>query len=995
MAAVALAGVGSAGCGDEDPCANKTCTFGTCDSANGQCVNVEDCRVDSECLPGYLCESGGTCEPQTTCQDDSDCEQGICEAETCVNPPSCSSDEDCVERTFCGADGTCQRDPCNDVTCNRGMCERGTDDCISIPSCTQENQQYNCVRGEKCASGTCEPMESYCDDVTCERGVCNYEAGGCINASDCEGDNANCREGFFCNSMDQCAPNLCVQDNVNCGANGVCQPASGECQNAVSCESNDQCLGNHWCVDGSCVLQTTACGTASGDGGCPGGQTCEYDPEGLQTNCKRPETCDTSLDCLPDPGSDEELTQCGGRTCLSLVQCSADRFEPSDTAEEAVVVAEAASSGLIDGVNLCGGEDGGTDTDVYTLTTTNFVSGTTEGQIVIDVAIPQQAIGLGEMTMQVTGPTGRTFSEDLGARGQKGEMSLNVPFGIPEGGTYEIVLSPGEQFNETTGLAYDMSVSIEEEQGSGGSACGDVSSIPTLDLGERNNGSITEETSSDVTPTCLPSEETAGDDIYAFTIDRPQEVRVTVSGDSSSDNPAVALRRRCGVSGTELACADMGGEGKLEWVEQVLAPGTYYVIVQAGAGGEGPGLEDYTVRAETTAVTSCAPGDNYCANGQEAFRCTPDGGRYRGTTCDAGCNPMTGRCNSPQGDFCSDAEALSMSDAPQGQTNDDGEPYLTRSAEFLQLQNSYAPRSASCIDEVNPAVGGPDKVYEVQIPANRALTVDADYENEVEGSIYVAESCPDIGETCQKWSSDSSLTVSNFTDESVTRRVVVDTAAGQAVAGADVRLTFEELICQTDEQACNESGNVATCNDTRTAYSQVNADCGNLGCSESSSEAPTCSYGGDTCENPIDATAAARSQSGGVTYDATFGDYSADYNDTGCSGSPYDSGQDAVFRVDLNANETVIAALTATGPDSLLYNDPSIRIGTTCGDMTESSCIDSQEATDPAGSSTATASVSYSTGGTAETVYITTDSDDDGENVESFSLNINITSTSP
>jgi hypothetical protein len=216
------------------------------------------------------------------------------------------------------------------------------------------------------------------------------------------------------------------------------------------------------------------------------------------------------------------------------------------------------------------------------------------------------------------------------------------------------------------------------------------------------------------------------------------------------------------------------------------------------------------------------------------------------------------------------------------------------------------------------------------------------------------------------------------------------------VAGADVRLTFEEIICQAQEQACNKAGNVGTCNDTRTAYSEVNEDCGNLGCSDSSSDAPSCSYGGDTCEAPIDATDAARSQKGGVTYEATFGDYSADYDDTGCSGSPYDSGEDAVFRVELNANETVNAALTASNSSgTTLYNDPSIRIGTTCGDMTESSCIDSEEASDPAGSATATASVSYSAGSSAETVYITTDSDDSGNEEEMFSLNINITSTSP
>jgi hypothetical protein len=60
----------------------------------------------------------------------------------------------------------------------------------------------DCVAGERCANGSCEPPETFCDEITCDRGVCSYEERGCANSDDCAGDEANCLEGFFCNDMD-------------------------------------------------------------------------------------------------------------------------------------------------------------------------------------------------------------------------------------------------------------------------------------------------------------------------------------------------------------------------------------------------------------------------------------------------------------------------------------------------------------------------------------------------------------------------------------------------------------------------------------------------------------------------------------------------------------------------------------------------------------------------------------------------------------------------
>ncbi|MFB6375204.1 MAG: hypothetical protein ABEN55_19260, partial [Bradymonadaceae bacterium] len=200
------------------------------------CTNQSSCRTDDQCIPGYECGTDGTCQPLSECEKDGDCEAGVCRNGACVNPKQCQTDSDCMARTFCkksgdDAKGTCEPDPCNDVSCRRGVCKRGTDDCVSADSCTKETQLLDCVAGQKCAGGTCQPPESYCEQVTCERGVCSFEEGGCVDAKDCKGKDKNCLPGKFCNDMGTCQVDLCKKNDVSCKGNGVCLPSTGTCQN--------------------------------------------------------------------------------------------------------------------------------------------------------------------------------------------------------------------------------------------------------------------------------------------------------------------------------------------------------------------------------------------------------------------------------------------------------------------------------------------------------------------------------------------------------------------------------------------------------------------------------------------------------------------------------------------------------------------------------------------------------------------------------------------
>ena len=967
---LALTGVGLTGCGEEDPCANKTCDFGTCDSATGQCVNVEDCQVDSECLPGYLCEPGGTCEPQTTCTSNSDCDAGVCENEACVNPAECSSDSDCVARTFCADDNTCQPDPCNNVTCNRGMCERGTDNCISMPSCTEQNEQYNCIQGEKCARGKCAPQASFCERLNCDRGVCDFSEGGCANAEDCEGDDANCSEGFYCNDMDRCAPNLCERNEVDCGANGVCMPMTGECQNASSCESSADCVEDHVCVEGSCRLESMACGDAGGDGGCPGNLECSYNETTLTAICQQTGSCETSLDCL------KPTAQCGGERCLSAAACVQDRLEPNDSGTDVTNIADVNPSGFLEGLTLCGG-----DADLFTFNTLDFAPGAVDSTAVVTVTVPKKVIGLGEMNMVINGPNGRTFNDSLGAMGQSGEMEVQIPLSAPTLGAYQIRLTPGEEFNETSGLLYDLSVNIARDENI--ELCNSVDSLDTLEIGGRTNGTIPEDGSSLLGASCLPSEESSSEKLYRLEVPRPQEIEMTVDGATEDDDPSISVRERCLEVGSEVACVDDEGPGESETLSRVFSEGSYLVVVQAGAGGSDSDgtLTDFTLTTRRTALTTCNPGERSCADQSTSRVCSTDGGTVRRVDCDAGCNPATGSCYSPDGDTCEGAPTLRPRDA--NMMSERGYPMIQQRLEFLEVANSYSPTGSDCSGLSSSRTGGPDRVYKVSVPSGKAVTVDANYGNSAEGSIYFAETCPDIPGSCTKGgqgtvSGDSSretLTFSNRSGEAQERYVVVDTAADQNLDVARVSISFPDIICEGDEQACNPEGDVGTCNEAGTAFAST-TDCSNFGC-----VGATCAYVNNTCNNVINVTRGARNQIGGISFSAAWNAYTNDYEGEGCGVPDSDTeSYESVYKVDLRSGDILQARLTSSGA---IDADPGLHVADTCAEVTEDTCI----AADYGGNEPA--EIEYEATSN-ETVYLFADADDKADD-EEFTMNVNIT----
>ncbi len=806
-------------CGDDDPCATKTCEFGVCNSSTGQCTNRDSCQVDSDCIAGYLCQQDGQCVAQTTCSEDGDCETGICRDGACVNPSDCETNGECLPRTFCNENGNCAPDPCNNVTCQRGVCQRGTDNCVSADSCTQETEVQDCVPGEKCAAGTCEPMESFCDNVTCERGVCSFAEGGCVNASDCEGEDANCLEGRFCNEMNQCVPDLCQQNDVECGSEGVCVRATGECENAESCESSADCVAGHLCVDNACTTEGTACGNAGGDGGCPGNQTCNYNSDDLSAVCEEPDVCKTSIDCKDD-------RQCGGQTCLEPTSCQADNLEPNDMMSEATVFQDVAIDGTVSGT-MCQG-----DTDSFTFTSSDIVAPTSEGTIVVEVRVPERDIGLGEMTMTMSDPDGNMIgSATMGSMAQEGSMRVTAPLGVPDHGQYSVQLETGQEMS-MSGLSYDMSVEIVSDATV--SACDDPQSVST---GQRLSGTLEDDDSKDLEATCASGTDNNAEKVYSLTLDRPQEVTINTAPQSGSDDVVVSLRSNCLSASSEIACSNANGDGAGESIEDVLSAGTYYIVVQA------PGektLNNLDMTIDRNVFTACGPQDDYCDGSDNAFICTPDGGALNELACDAGCNASKGTCVPPAGNRCSDAPTIQPPDSMGGS----GNQTVTKEIDLRQFQDEYQISSGGCLGGT-PRTGGKDATFEVTVPDEKFLKLDANFDNGVEGSLYLADSCESLESSCVKGAqgsvdgspSQETLSYTNLSGSEQTLYLVVDAGANQFFGSVTIDATYQDVICQPGGTSCTSSGDIGFCSEDGASFEDTvscSNCCSTLGSASSS-----------------------------------------------------------------------------------------------------------------------------------------------------------------
>jgi subtilisin-like proprotein convertase family protein len=882
-----------AGCGPDDPCADKTCSFGACEASTGNCINESTCYVDQDCIPGYLCSENRECVAQNTCSEDGECPTGVCRDGACVNPQQCESNGECLPRTFCNQQGECVPDPCNDVTCQRGVCERGTDNCISRDTCTPETEAIDCIRGEKCAAGSCEPAESFCDEISCDRGVCSFEAGGCQDAMDCQGDDARCLEGDYCNDMNTCRPDLCERNDVEC-QRGVCVPTVGQCQNPTSCDDTSDCLSNHVCIDGTCRLESVACGDAGGEGGCPGNQNCNFN----DGTCSEPEVCETSFDC-------KSGRQCAGLSCLASTTCKADRYEPSDSPDNTIdLLSVSEGSGALSGT-LCQG-----DIDRFSFETTDFLSGSQSGTLIVEMDVPRRDAGLGAFEIVVLKDGTEVTSARSGALGRKDTLRAETNIGLADHGSYVAEVRAKDDMT-SAGIHYDIAVNVSAEEVQ--SACNQA-----IDLraNQSISGTTADAPSSNLGSTCTAADNSSSERIYRIELDAPQQMTFTLSPQLSGADLSMSLRENCAQPSSERYCVEESGEGSDETLQALLNRGTYFLIVQPTVDGSGG---PFQLTTETT-FKACTDLDNFCSDAQTAELCSPTGGRFRSVECDADCNPSTGGCFPPAGDTCGDAPQLNPemmgSDAP-----------ITREINLPQFKDEYRIESGGCLDSNARRTAGPDKTYAVTLPPGKGVTAEVIFENEVEGSLYVAETCGDISGTCLKGAANSTdqdnketLTFSNRTDSEITRTLVVDTAADQLIGSTSLSLTFKDVICTPGMKQC-AGLDVETCNDSGTAYRVTNT-CG-YSCSQAVCQGEVCS---SAIHIPNDGTE--------YTYTLAMGDFAGDYdiNEASCIGSFNDApGHEAVFTFQANANDVV--DISWDPPE-----DPSLYVVSDCSDL-GGSCI--------------------------------------------------------
>ena len=649
-----------------DPCDDTDCDFGVCEE--GSCVNPGSCEAQSDCLPGYTCQEGA-CRALQACSANDDCPVGACSDGVCVNPDSCIENSDCLETTYCAESGQCEPDPCNEVTCeDGGICERGTTECVSAGSCNEQTEEQDCVGGERCYQGTCQSREDLCASLDCTRGVCSFEDKACVSADDCEGEDSQCLEGEICSDADECIPDLCIQNDVTCDNGGVCLPRVGECQNAESCASNDDCLDDHLCVDGTCSLESTACGPGDGNGGCFGAQTCVYNAGELTATCVEPSACETSLDCTGD-------RQCGGESCLEPVACQNDNFEPNDSESEAVPFEEAAVNQAVQ-AELCGG-----DVDVYTFNTQDFEPFTIRGTLFLSLDYAVRDQGLGEVEIELLKQQPDDSFEPVttassGLRGRDGAAVIERSLSAAEQGVYMVRVT-GVDDVSSAGISYTLSAHLINERGV--DACAAATEIAT---GQTASGDMSTASSTQFGASCTSVSNENPEQIYYFTLDEPSRVNITAAPTVLEEDISFSLRSECLASHTELACVNDDVEGPENLSSRLLDPGTYYIIVEAAPGAT---LSTYEVSVSATAA-NCSDASSYCEDATVSNFC-PDGGGLQTADCQNGCDPTTGRCFRVDGDLCRTATEIA--------------PGATETIEWNQYFNDYNVPIGGCVPESN------------------------------------------------------------------------------------------------------------------------------------------------------------------------------------------------------------------------------------------------------------------------------------------------------
>lgn len=908
------------GCGDDggagDRCADVSCERGVCDSETGECRNAESCQpggidagsdVESgstdPCLRGFACREG-ECEAVRPCSSEGasggsgegECERGVCRKGACVNASTCESRSDCLAGLGCSESGEC-RDLCAGKQCDRGVCESETGECVNPETCDPEDSETpSCLESAVCLDddedGTAECLEeeAYCDWLDCGRGRCSFEQRQCVDRETCTAD-ADCVEGNYCEEiLGECKTNACeASESESSCPRGVCDQDSGECRNPNRCDASTDCLPDHRCVENRCVERGRACGPD----GCPGTQICEYTEATLTASCvENPDVpCRNARDCTG-------TSVCRDGACVAPEGCTPDDLEPNDTTQ--VDFLENAFRGTVS-ANLCNAGGSG-DVDRYAFDLEEARGDALRGQLYVDFSVERIDVGQGAATLKMTDQSGRILAEK--STNTEGRIHFERPVTALEISSLQFVVTgsglgpAGLRYTLFAGVAPQATVRAcrqaptlvpDAERSPAGPATGHT--------GERGGRSVD--------GTCVDEGAEASDSVYTFTLEERSYVSLALRPEPTADL-TLALRRYCGSLGSELGCSDIGGTSGGESLGRELRPGTYTVVVQGDRAGEG-GAFELSFAAEPVI---CNASQDRCTGGGSALICRDNGTTFNELECESSCDMQTGRCERQPGDVCyAPVEA--------------GESYES-TIDWTLFGNTYEPERG-CVGE-SQDTDGPDVLYRVEVPAGEVLEADLSFDSPAgDGSLYLLRNCGDAAGSCVAWAdsdeSSESLTYVNDTPYNQRRYLVADSKAGTSFESTAISIETNPPVCEPGETRC-AGDDREVCNSSGTGF-----------------DATTCTYGCDSgeCKSPaFDTCGGAIDLTGGGMASASFVDLSDDYRvSAGCAGDE-SPGPDGVYRVDLQAGEVMTADVTAVGSRS----DPMVYVAADCTSASalEASC---------------------------------------------------------
>jgi subtilisin-like proprotein convertase family protein len=259
---------------------------------------------------------------------------------------------------------------------------------------------------------------------------------------------------------------------------------------------------------------------------------------------------------------------------------------------------------------------------------------------------------------------------------------------------------------------------------------------------------------------------------------------------------------------------------------------------------------------------------------------------------------------------------------------------------------------------------GYDLVWEVALNSGEALraSVQTDGGSVInDPSMSIRSSCGDVsGSNCLggEDADDAPAEATYVASQNETVYVIGDSDDSDSSESWSASIETFSSACSSSGITCNSQGDVRICSGAGAVPDRYTcgSSCSNGFCQPRNS---------DTCYDAEDITSQLTS-SGGLDKTVDFGNFNNDYQFDGCSGDIDDfevEGPDAVYKVDMKANDVLSATLDNDGS----FDEPSLYVVPGCIDPA-GQCKTGEHDSD-------TASVSYKAS-SAETVFLVADVDD-------------------